>query len=196
MLFRSPAPSVGGPPLVWAGGEEGYATGDGGPVISQWHNPAVDGPEDLHPVYYEKYNPITAETGNPQRLAHGWVDAKSRKIVQTGSKNTPLNTTAGLADLVHGQVLARSDDELGFEHIAVDEDEEYEEERAGPWKSGYGEYPYADEIYDLTHSPEPDVSDPGDDNPEMWDDEDEEEDYEDDEPRDTAYPLHRSTPIL
>ena len=24
--------------------------------------------------------------------------------------------------------------------------------RAGPWKSGYGEYPYADEIYDLTHS--------------------------------------------
>lgn len=27
--------------------------------------------------------------------------------------------------------------------------------RAGPWKSGYGEYPFADEIYDLTHEPEP-----------------------------------------
>lgn len=37
------------------------------------------------------------------------------------------------------------------------------EERAGPWKSGYGEYPFADEIYDLTHESEPDPGDPYDD---------------------------------
>jgi hypothetical protein len=34
------------------------------------------------------------------------------------------------------------------------------EPRAGPWKSGYGEYPFADEVYDLTHEREPDPGDP------------------------------------
>ena len=33
-------------------------------------------------------------------------------------------------------------------------------ERAGPWKSFYGEYPAADEVYDLTHPYEPDDYEP------------------------------------
>jgi hypothetical protein len=40
---------------------------------------------------------------------------------------------------------------------------EPEPERAGPWRSGYGEYPMADEVYDLTHEREPDGLDPYDD---------------------------------
>lgn len=44
---------------------------------------------------------------------------------------------------------------------AFDRDER--EERAGPWRSGYGEYPMADEVYDLTHESEPDCGDPYDD---------------------------------
>jgi hypothetical protein len=36
-------------------------------------------------------------------------------------------------------------------------------ERAGPWKSGEGDYPFADEVYDLTHPFEPDPNDWADD---------------------------------
>ena len=50
-------------------------------------------------------------------------------------------------------------------------------DRAGPYKSGYGEYPFADELYDLTHMSEPEPPDPydSDDLPEeAFDDPDEE----------------------
>lgn len=66
------------------------------------------------------------------------------------------------------------------EEPPYEEDEDEDEEpapdlRAGPWKSGYGEYPFADEIYDLTHPQEPDEYDDRYDGPEDYDEFDDEE---------------------
>jgi hypothetical protein len=46
----------------------------------------------------------------------------------------------------------------GSYHLVADcgtSPDDHRDDRAGPWKSGYGEYPYADEVYDLTHPAEP-----------------------------------------
>lgn len=67
---------------------------------------------------------------------------------------------------------------VGFDETQDDEeypDEDEPVERAGPWKSGYGEYPMADEIYDLTHPQEPDEYDDRYDGPEDYDEFDDEE---------------------
>ena len=51
----------------------GTWTEDGGEAIGAWH----EGPESGREIYYERYR-------GGQRIAHGYVDAASRKITQTG----------------------------------------------------------------------------------------------------------------
>ena len=51
----------------------GYWTEDGGPVVARWEQLASPHP----PVYYERF-----EDG--QRVSHGWIDPRTRRIVQTG----------------------------------------------------------------------------------------------------------------
>lgn len=51
-----------------------YST-DGRPIVAEWHE--GEGSDDL--VYYERCSVATG-----CRVAHGWVDAVSRRIVQTG----------------------------------------------------------------------------------------------------------------
>lgn len=72
-----PVESVGGPPLIVAKSDaEGIvATGDGGPYVSKWHQGTRSKADD---VYVERHNFAGL------RVFHGWIDADSRKLVQTG----------------------------------------------------------------------------------------------------------------
>lgn len=72
-----------------------------------------------------------------------------------------LGQTVSLTDLFEVDIEVRM---FATVHDASEwlqeQNEDEQDERAGPWKSGFGEYPMADEVYDLTHEREPDSGDP------------------------------------
>lgn len=58
--------------------EKVVLTQDGrGAFHGSWHREEEDGPEATEVVFFEVY----AEIG---RILHGWVDGRTRKVVQTG----------------------------------------------------------------------------------------------------------------
>lgn len=86
--------------------------------------------------------------------ACGWRTGTPQRRHQYASKEAATNKYPGRCPDCGGHVPAgggvRSKENGKW--VVRHREDEHEDERAGPWRSGYGEYPMADEVYDLTHS--------------------------------------------